>query len=124
MDHEQRQGAALLRFLHLLWLLPHSWTAPEGMTVPLIYFSPDGLEPREPPRAFEVFFAFEALCFVSGGKYYGVMEMITELGKRSTVDGWMANNVRCFIYFYLRQSLEAEITISILQMKKNETQRV
>nr|XP_060470306.1 HLA class II histocompatibility antigen, DM alpha chain [Panthera onca] len=32
MDHEQRQGAALLRFLHLLWLLPHSWTAPEAPT--------------------------------------------------------------------------------------------
>ncbi|NP_001041564.1 major histocompatibility complex, class II, DM alpha precursor [Canis lupus familiaris] len=30
MDHEQRQGAALLRLLHLLWLLPYSRTAPEG----------------------------------------------------------------------------------------------
>uniref|UniRef100_A0A4X1V2Q5 SLA-DM alpha chain n=1 Tax=Sus scrofa TaxID=9823 RepID=A0A4X1V2Q5_PIG len=30
MDHELSQGAALLRLLHLLWLLPHSWTAPEA----------------------------------------------------------------------------------------------
>lgn len=66
MDHEQRRGAALLRLLHLLWLLPYSRTAPEGMTVPLVYSNPDRLEPGEPLRAFEVFFAFEALCFVSG----------------------------------------------------------
>ncbi|XP_047652716.1 HLA class II histocompatibility antigen, DM alpha chain isoform X1 [Phacochoerus africanus] len=30
MDHELSRGAALLRLLHLLWLLPHSWTAPEA----------------------------------------------------------------------------------------------
>ncbi|XP_017514729.3 HLA class II histocompatibility antigen, DM alpha chain isoform X1 [Manis javanica] len=30
MDPGQSQGAALLRLLHLLWLLPHSWTAPEA----------------------------------------------------------------------------------------------
>ncbi|KAM5327651.1 HLA class II histocompatibility antigen, DM alpha chain isoform 3-T3 [Glossophaga mutica] len=30
MDHEWGSGPALLRLLHLLWLLPHSWTAPQG----------------------------------------------------------------------------------------------
>ncbi|XP_058410639.1 HLA class II histocompatibility antigen, DM alpha chain isoform X2 [Diceros bicornis minor] len=32
MDHDQRQGAALLRLLPLLWLLPQSWTAPGALT--------------------------------------------------------------------------------------------
>ena len=41
MDHELSQEAALLRLLSFLWLLPLSWTAPEGMTVPLIDFHPD-----------------------------------------------------------------------------------
>lgn len=100
MDHEQRQGAALLRLLHLLWLLPYSRTAPEGMTIPRLYFNPDRSEPSELPRAFEVFFAFEALCFVSGRKYYGVVETIAELGKRSTMDGW-PNNVRGALYIAL-----------------------
>lgn len=43
MDPGQSQGAALLRLLHLLWLLPHSWTAPEGMTVSPRYFNLDGV---------------------------------------------------------------------------------
>lgn len=39
MDHEQTQGAALLLLLlHFLWLLPHSWTAPQGMRAPPLYF--------------------------------------------------------------------------------------
>lgn len=32
MVHEQSQGAALLRLLHLLWLLPPSWTAIQAPT--------------------------------------------------------------------------------------------
>ncbi|XP_032196601.1 HLA class II histocompatibility antigen, DM alpha chain isoform X2 [Mustela erminea] len=32
MDQERRRGAALLRLLHVLWLLPYSRTAPEGPT--------------------------------------------------------------------------------------------
>ncbi|XP_019490368.1 PREDICTED: HLA class II histocompatibility antigen, DM alpha chain [Hipposideros armiger] len=32
MVHEQSQGAALLWLLHLLWLLPHSWTAFQAPT--------------------------------------------------------------------------------------------
>uniref|UniRef100_G3SWT3 Major histocompatibility complex, class II, DM alpha n=1 Tax=Loxodonta africana TaxID=9785 RepID=G3SWT3_LOXAF len=32
MDHEQNQGASLLPLLQLLWLLPHSWAAPEVPT--------------------------------------------------------------------------------------------
>ncbi|XP_019786978.1 HLA class II histocompatibility antigen, DM alpha chain [Tursiops truncatus] len=32
MDHELSQGAALLRLLPLLWLLPQSWTAHEALT--------------------------------------------------------------------------------------------
>lgn len=41
MDHELSQEDVLLRLLSFLWLLPLSWTAPEGMTVPLIDFHPD-----------------------------------------------------------------------------------
>lgn len=94
MDHERRRGAALLRLLHLLWLLPYSRTAPEGMTVPLLYSSPHRLEPREGPIAFEAFFAFEALYFVSGGKYSEEVETIAELGKRSTTDGWQTISLK------------------------------
>ena len=41
MDRGPSQETALLRLLSFLWLLPLSWTAPEGMTVPLTDFHPD-----------------------------------------------------------------------------------
>uniref|UniRef100_A0A5F5PYC8 Major histocompatibility complex, class II, DM alpha n=2 Tax=Equus TaxID=9789 RepID=A0A5F5PYC8_HORSE len=37
MDHDQSQGAALLRLLPFLWLLPQSWTAPRGIPITEVY---------------------------------------------------------------------------------------
>lgn len=117
MDREQRPGAALLRLLQLLWLLPSSRTAPEGMTVPLLYGSPDRLEPRESSRALEVFFAFEVLCCVSGKKYYGVLETIAELGKRSTLEGCKQCQ-RCFIYSSYDNLLKQGLLYPFYRWKK------
>lgn len=87
MGHEQRQVAALLRLLYLLWLLPHSWTALQGMTAPPFYFHSEEQEPGEPTTACE-----EPCALQAGGKYCG-REETSRIGERSYY-GWTANDVR------------------------------
>lgn len=81
MDHEWGPGPALLWLLHVLWLLPLSWTAAQGMTALPLCCSPAGLEAWEPPRALA-----ESPRFASGGKCCRVGSL-ADWGK-ATMGGW------------------------------------
>lgn len=102
MDHEKSRGAALLQLLHLLWLLPLSWTALQGMTAPPRYFHSEGQEPREPVKPVK-----KSPVLLSGGRYCGLVET-NRIGERRHYE-WTANDVRGALYVSFKNLLKQRL---------------